>query len=99
MRSGNTGKVVVESLFHNVLLVPQAATVELQDKVFVFLLGKGNSVKKQVITVTGKSGNNYIVGSGLKQGDTIVTAGTEKLPDGMVIRPVRNAPVSGEARP
>jgi membrane fusion protein, multidrug efflux system len=99
LRSGNTGKVVVESLFHNVVLVPQAATVELQDKVFVFLLGKGNSVKKQVITVKGKSGNNYIVGSGLKQGDTIVTSGTEKLPDGMVIRPVRNAPVAVEAKP
>ena len=88
LRSGNTGKVVIESLYHGVLLVPQAATVELQDKVFVFLLGKGNQVNKQVIAVTGKSGNNYIVGSGLKQGDIIVTAGTEKLPDGTVIKPV-----------
>jgi membrane fusion protein, multidrug efflux system len=98
LRSGNTGKVVIESLYHNVLLVPQAATVELQDKVFVFLLGKNNKVNKQVITVSGKSGNNYIVGSGLKQGDIIVTAGTEKLPDGTVIKPVRSAPAAGEAR-
>ena len=98
LRSGNTGKVVIESLYHNVLLVPQAATVELQDKVFVFLLGKGNKVNKQVITVSGKSGNNYIVSSGLKQGDIIVTAGTEKLPDGSVIKPVRSAPVAGEVR-
>ncbi len=92
LRSGNTGKVVIESLYHNVLLVPQAATVELQDKVFVFLLGKGNRVNKQVIMVAGKSGNNYIVSSGLKQGDVIVTAGTEKLPDGTVIKPVTSAP-------
>ena len=98
LRSGNTGKVVVESFYHNVLLVPQAATVELQDKVFVFLLGKGNKVNKQVITVSGKSGNNYIVGSGLQQGDIIVTAGTEKLPDGSVIKPVRSASLAGETR-
>ncbi len=89
LRSGNTGKVVIESLYHDVLLVPQAATVELQDKVFVVLLGNGNRVQKQVIMVAGKSGNNYIVSSGLKQGDIIVTAGTEKLPDGTVIKPVR----------
>ncbi len=98
LRSGNTGKVVIESLYHNVLLVPQAATVELQDKVFVSLLGKGNKVNKQVITVSGKSGNDYIVSSGLKPGDVIVTAGTEKLPDGSVIKPVRSAPAAAEAR-
>ena len=98
LRSGNTGKVVIESLYHHVLLVPQAATVELQDKVFVFLLGKGNMVNKQVIVVAGKSGNNYIVSSGLKQGNIIVTAGTEKLPDGTVIKPVNSAAVAGETR-
>lgn len=89
LRAGNTGKVVLESLYHDVLLVPQAATVELQDKVFVVLLGNGNRVQKQVIMVSGKSGNNYIVSAGLKQGDIIVTAGTEKLPDGTVIKPVK----------
>ncbi len=98
LRSGNTGKVVIESLYHNVLLVPQAATVELQDKVFVFLLGKGNKVNKQVITVSGKSGNNYIVSSGLKPGDCIVSAGTEKLPDGSVIKPVKSAPTATEGK-
>ena len=98
LRSGNTGKVVVESRYHHVLLVPQAATVELQDKIFVFLLGKGNKVNKQVITISGKSGNNYIVSSGVKQGDVIVTAGTEKLPDGTVIKPVKSFPTAMEGK-
>ncbi len=97
LRSGNTGKVVIESLSRKALLVPQAATVELQDKVFVFVLGKGNSVKKQVVTVSGKSGNNFIVSTGLKPGDTILTAGVEKIQDGTVITPVKNA-AAGEVR-
>ena len=96
LRSGNTGKVVIESLSRKALLVPQAATVELQDKVFVFVLGKGNSVKK-VVTVSGKSGNNFIVSTGLKPGDTILTAGVEKIQDGTVITPVKNA-AAGEVR-
>ncbi len=97
LRSGNTGKVVIEALSHQVLLVPQAATVELQDKVFVFVLGKGNSVKKQVVTVSGKSGDNFIISDGLKQGDTILTTGVDKLQDGAVIIPVKNA-AAGEVR-
>jgi membrane fusion protein (multidrug efflux system) len=92
LRSGNTGKVVIESLFHDALLVPQPATFELQDKIFVFLLDKGNKVREQVVTVSGKSGNNYIVSKGLKQGDTIVTAGIDKLKDGMAINSTKSAP-------
>ncbi|MEI8033494.1 MAG: efflux RND transporter periplasmic adaptor subunit [Chlorobiaceae bacterium] len=92
LRAGSSGKVVIESLYHNELLVPQAATVELQDKIFVFVLGKGNSVRKQVIAVAGKSGSSYIVSEGIKAGEVIVTAGIEKLQEGTVIKPVR--PVS-----
>ncbi|TLU51964.1 MAG: efflux RND transporter periplasmic adaptor subunit [Chlorobium sp.] len=91
LRTGNTGKVAIESQLHKVLQVPQAATVELQDKVFVFVVGKGNKVKKQVVTVFGKSANNVIVSTGLKPGDTILTAGIEKLQDGTIISPVKNS--------
>lgn len=97
LRSGNSGKVVVESLYPNAILVPQAATVELQDKIFVFLVDKGNKARKQVITSAGTSGKNYIVSSGLKEGDTIITAGIEKLQDGTVIKPIVNGTPAGGA--
>ena len=87
----------MESLYHNVLLVPQASTVELQDKVFVFVLGKENKVKKQVITVAAKSANNYLVNSGVDEGDTMVMVGVDKLQDGAVITPVKG--VAGVVEP
>lgn len=92
LRSGNSGKVSLSSSYDKVILVPQSATVELQDKVLVTLLTAGNKVMKQVITVAGRSGQNYIVSDGLKPGDVIVTAGIEKLQDGMVIKPMPAAP-------
>ncbi len=98
LRSGNTGKVVFELPVHNALLVPQAATVELQDKIFVFFLEKDNKVRERVVKVSGKSGNNYIVSSGLKQGDIIVTAGIEKLKDGMVINPLKSGPEQADSK-
>jgi membrane fusion protein (multidrug efflux system) len=91
LRSGNSGTVSLFSNYDNVILVPQAATVELQDKVMVALLTAGNKVVKQVITIAGRSGQHYIVSEGLKPGDVIVTAGIEKLQDGTVIKPVPGA--------
>lgn len=91
LRSGNTGTLKMEERQPGVLTVPQVATTELQDKIFVFTLSPDNKVKKQAIQVSGKSGNQYIVNSGVKRGDRIVLSGLEKLSDGMEIKPL-NAP-------
>lgn len=88
LRAGSTGTVIMESLYPSVLQVPQSATVELQDKVFVFVVNKDNKVRKTFISVQARSGNNYVVSSGIRAGDRIVTAGVEKLQDGAQITPV-----------
>ncbi|HTE00671.1 MAG TPA: efflux RND transporter periplasmic adaptor subunit [Mucilaginibacter sp.] len=87
LRSGNTGKIRLSSLHTNALVVPQSATVEMQDKVFVFALADSNKVKKQAITIIGKSGNNYLVKDGVKAGDQIVLSGMDHLQEGTVIQP------------
>jgi len=88
LRTGNTGRVRLESRFEGVLLVPQAATVEMQDKVFVFRLDKSGKVRRTAFTVSGKSGDSYIAGAELKPGDVIVTSGLGRLQDGMAVKPV-----------
>ncbi|NTU93556.1 MAG: efflux RND transporter periplasmic adaptor subunit [Chlorobiaceae bacterium] len=98
LRSGNSGTVTLTARFNDIMLVPQSATVDLQDKLFVFVLEPGNKVRKQVISVSGKSGPNYIVKSGLKPGESIVTAGIDKLKDGAVIKPTGTASSSAPAR-
>lgn len=87
LRSGNTGKVKISVNHANAIIVPQEATIEIQDKVFVFLLDKNNSVMRQPIVVSGKSGTNYLVEEGIKTGDRIVLKGFENLPDGAKIIP------------
>jgi membrane fusion protein (multidrug efflux system) len=87
LRSGNTGKVRLSLQHINALIVPQSATVELQDKVFVFELADSNKVKKQPITIIGKSANNYLVKDGVKVGDQIVLSGIDHLQEGEVIQP------------
>ena len=87
LRSGNTGKVKINVNHANAIVVPQEATIEIQDKVYVFLLDKNNSVMRQPIVVSGKSGTNYLVEEGIKTGDRIVLKGFENLPDGAKIIP------------
>jgi membrane fusion protein (multidrug efflux system) len=87
LRAGNTGKVRLGLDLANQVIVPQAATLELQEKTFVFLLGDSNRVSKQPIGIAGKSGTNYLVNEGLKPGDRIVFRGFEHLHEGDVIQP------------
>lgn len=87
LRSGNTGKLRL-SLFHEAaIVVPQSATVEMQDKIYVFSVGDSNKVSKKPINVIGKSGNNYLVNDGLKEGDKIVLTSLDHLQEGMAINP------------
>ncbi|SDK50279.1 membrane fusion protein, multidrug efflux system [Pedobacter sp. ok626] len=89
LRSGNTGKIRLSLQHENTLVVPQIATIEVQDKIFVFALADSNKVKKQAITVIGKTGTNYLVKDGIKAGDQIVLSGLDRLQEGAVIAPQR----------
>ncbi|WP_198293511.1 efflux RND transporter periplasmic adaptor subunit [Algoriphagus resistens] len=87
LRSGNTGRIVITHPHAEAILVPQQSTFEIQDKVFVVTVDEQNSVVRQPIQISGTTGNNYLVSSGLKSGDRIVYKGFETLQDGAVISP------------
>jgi membrane fusion protein (multidrug efflux system) len=87
LRSGNTGKVRLSLQHNDALIIPQSATIEMQDKIFVFTVADSNKVKKQPIEIVGKSGNNYLVKDGVKAGDQIVLSGIDHLQEGTVIHP------------
>ncbi|HKG07884.1 MAG TPA: efflux RND transporter periplasmic adaptor subunit [Pedobacter sp.] len=87
LRSGNTGKIRLGEEHKDALLIPQSATLEMQDKIFVFAVADSDKVKKQPITIIGKSGSNYLVKEGVKIGDQIVLSGIDRLQEGQVIKP------------
>jgi len=87
LRSGNTGKVRVLQPHTGALLVPQEATFELQDRVFVYIMGDSSKVKMVPITIDGKHEQLYLVKDGVKVGDQLVTGGLHMLQDGMVVTP------------
>ena len=88
LRSGSTGRVRISISLPAGLVIPQESTFELQDKVFVFLLGDSNKVHSAAVQISGRSGNYYLVENGIKAGDRIVYSGVDKLNDGAQIQPV-----------
>ncbi|MCU7547769.1 efflux RND transporter periplasmic adaptor subunit [Chitinophagaceae bacterium LB-8] len=87
LRSGNTGKVRIAKELKTALVVPQEATFEIQDKVYVFAVGDSNKVASKPLMISGKTEAYYFVESGVKADEKIVFAGIGNLKDGMVIVP------------
>nr|WP_294795809.1 efflux RND transporter periplasmic adaptor subunit [uncultured Mucilaginibacter sp.] len=87
LRAGNTGKVRLGLQHKDALVIPESATIEMQDKVFVFAVADSNKVEKRPISIIGKSGDNYLVREGVKPGDRIVLSGVDHLQEGAVINP------------
>lgn len=89
LKSGGSGTIVVPRSAEAAIVIPQSVVVEVQNKMFVYLLKDSNKVAYTEITVDPQNdGDNFIVTSGLKIGDKYVTNGVTKLNDGMEIVPI-----------
>ena len=90
LQSGGSGSVIVPVQKQNCIVIPQATTFELQDKVFVYKVvdGKASATQVQVTRVNG--GREYIVNSGLNVGDMIIAEGVGLLRDGTPVS-IKNA--------
>ncbi|SDD13457.1 efflux RND transporter periplasmic adaptor subunit [Pedobacter soli] len=87
LRSGGSVRVVINTALSSVMTIPMASVKDIQDKFFVYTLGDSNKVNMQPMEIAGKSGQNYLVKSGLKSGDRIATNNIEILAQGMVVKP------------
>jgi RND family efflux transporter MFP subunit len=87
LKHGSTGKVRVIANLHRAILVPQKATFELQDKVFVMAVDAANKVEMRNIEVAIRIPEYYIVKSGVVEGDRLVLEGMQQLKSGDMIVP------------
>lgn len=89
LRSGNTGQILIPNTTKGAIQIPQKATYEMQDLKFCYVVGDSCKVKSTPIQVSPlNDGKNYIVTSGLKDGDVIVIEGVGiSVKEGMVIKP------------
>ena len=86
LHSGASGTVVVPSIYKDCIAIPQGATVQMQDKVVVYKVVDGKAVST-LITVAGISdGREYVVLSGLRSGDEIISEGAGLVREGTQVK-------------
>jgi membrane fusion protein (multidrug efflux system) len=91
LRSGNTGKILMEQIYPNAILIPQSAAISIQDKKFVFVLDENNLTQRKEIQIEGRTGKDYIISNNsLSANDRIVISGLNKLTDGVKINPTKS---------
>ena len=89
LKSGGSGSIVIPHHNSSAIVIPQACVMEVQNKMFVYTVGKDNKVAYTEIKVAPQNdGMNYVVTDGLKVGDKYVTNGITKLSDQMEIVPI-----------
>jgi membrane fusion protein, multidrug efflux system len=81
LRNGETGKVQMVVPLKGALIIPQKATYEIQDKIYVFVVGADHKVHSRNITIHGEMPDLYVVGSGLSATDKILLEGVQKVKD------------------
>lgn len=90
LRSGSSGVVRISQTMHGIILVPQKATFELQDRKMAYVLDADNKVSSVALTIEGNSGESYVVSQGVKVGDRLVLEGIDFIKEGDVISPKSN---------
>lgn len=94
--SGAAANVIIPYSKKDCLVIPQGATYELQNRVFAYKVENGKAVSTPIEVFEINDGKEYIVESGLKVGDVIVSEGAGLLKDGTVVAHTRNNDKKGK---
>jgi membrane fusion protein (multidrug efflux system) len=87
LRNGGTGTVVISTVRNQVIAIPQTATFELQNKVFVYRVVDGKTAQTEIKVAPLDDGTSYIVEEGLSEGDVIIAEGAGLLKEGVEVGP------------
>ena len=94
LRSGQLGSVDIEVSRDNdgSISIPATALFGLRSgEGLVYVVDDKNRVKHRAVIINELTDDSIEVGSGLNEGDIVVTRGAEKLRDGDQIKPIRTA--------
>ena len=86
LRNGGSGTVVVPTVKKQCIIIPQAATYELQNRIFVYKVVDSKAQSAPVEVFRLNNGTEYVVEDGLAPGDVIIAEGAGLVREGTVIK-------------
>ena len=86
LHNGGSATVVVPTNRQQCIVIPQEATYELQNRMFVYRVIDGKTKATAITLFPQNNGKEYIVEEGLNVGDTIIAEGAGLLKEGIDIK-------------
>jgi len=87
LRHGASGKVRLNRYLRKVMVIPQKATFEIQDKIYVYVVDRSNKVSMRNVVVKMRIPHLYVIGAGLSVTDRIIYEGIQDVSDGLRVKP------------
>lgn len=87
-------KLLGNTLLH-ALVIPQKAVLMLKTGSFVVTVDKDGKAEYKPVTLGLNLGNDFLVDSGLSDGDTIIVEGVNKVMNGATVRPITDTASQG----
>ena len=86
LRNGGSGTIIIPTTLTGCMVIPQSATYELQDRIFVYKVVDGKASSTEIHIAPQNNGVEYIVTDGLEVGDVIVAEGAGLIKEGTPIK-------------
>lgn len=86
LHSGASGNIVIPSVYKNCIVIPQGATVQMQDKILVYKVVDGKAVSTLITVAAINDGREYVVLDGLEAGNEIVSEGAGLVREGTQVK-------------
>ena len=85
LHNGGSATIIVSTHRTDCIVIPQEATYELQNRMFVYRVINGKTKATAVTLFPQNNGREYIVEDGINTGDTIIAEGAGLLKEGIEI--------------
>ncbi|MFN6112580.1 MAG: efflux RND transporter periplasmic adaptor subunit [Bacteroidota bacterium] len=84
LRHGETGNILMTEPLKNVLLIPQKATYEVLEKIFVYVVDAKNVVRSREVKIKAELQHVYAV-EGVAEGERVLIEGLRKVRENQII--------------
>lgn len=85
LMSGGQANIIIPYNRTGCIVIPQGATYDIQNRIFAYRVVDGKTVSTPITVFEINNGTEYIVESGLTEGDVIVSEGAGLLKEGVAV--------------
>ena len=92
LRHGQTGTLLISRIKENAIVVPQAATFEISDKRYVYVVDKNDIAHRREISISNETDDLFVIRDGLQVDEVIIVDGCLRVHDGEKIEHIDQPP-------